>query len=437
MNKKNKAQDKKLVSDKEIAQNKELVSDKGIAPNKELVSDKEIVPNKELVTDKEIASDKEIVPPKALISNKGLSYEYKILSLFQKQGYLARRGIPLLNEIYEDATDIDVLGIKFIHPFKELKVICDCKNKKSPHPYERIFWTKGLGEFLGVKEVFVALPKASEESIKFATKGNVKILTEEIINNYMECENKLMGVADEQFYKNKTIFHHKSRDSKEINKFYINVKVLYNYENIYTAFNKALNMLDEANKKIYLIDTIEDKQEIKFSWKYITYELIVIVSVLLLRMCCDTLTLSKDSREKHIKSKLTYGDIEPNKANGLIKSILNLSNEMLKHTMEINNIKEFELLNLDQIDSPKYAVGIINLIEMMLSNPNYYIDLPQVINYMLFECALKERDFSYEEFEKIFGTSFTKEKIKASKNVFAILQTYCKIIIKDIWKKQE
>ena len=92
-------------------------------------------------------------------SGKGTGFEYDVCQLFTEQNYFTRRSIPIRSTINQDITDVDVLGIKYTYPFEKKVIICDCKNKVKPKPFERIFWTKGLGEYVGVDDEYIALPK--------------------------------------------------------------------------------------------------------------------------------------------------------------------------------------------------------------------------------------------------------------------------------------
>lgn len=103
------------------------------------------------------------------MAQRGARLEYFVASVFQGQGYWVRRGVPLKYGISgQDATDIDVLGIRFTQPFQPHLIICDCKDKQRSKPYERIFWAKGLAHFVNASETYVALPKASLDVITFA-----------------------------------------------------------------------------------------------------------------------------------------------------------------------------------------------------------------------------------------------------------------------------
>ena len=52
---------------------------------------------------------------------KGFGFEYDVSDMFQMQGYLTRRGVPLqYGTTNQDATDVDVFGVKFIGLFENI-----------------------------------------------------------------------------------------------------------------------------------------------------------------------------------------------------------------------------------------------------------------------------------------------------------------------------
>ncbi len=81
-------------------------------------------------------------------------------------------------------------------PLKKV-IICDCKTKLSQKPFERIFWTKGLGEYVGVDDEYIALPKIGPDIIEFARKSKVRVISQNELSNYKD---KQIGYADYQYY---------------------------------------------------------------------------------------------------------------------------------------------------------------------------------------------------------------------------------------------
>lgn len=110
-------------------------------------------------------------------SRKGSSLELDAAAYFQLHGYMVRRGVKLaVAEGLVDATDIDVLGVRFETPLAEERLIADCKDRKKPQTFERILWTKGLGTFFNVDRCIVVTPRARWQAREFAARGDVEVL---------------------------------------------------------------------------------------------------------------------------------------------------------------------------------------------------------------------------------------------------------------------
>lgn len=366
-------------------------------------------------------------------TGKGPKLEYIITGLFQNQGYLTRRSIPLYyGNKNQDATDIDVLGIIFTQPFQMHKVICDCKNKQRSKPYERIFWAKGLSQFVGAEDTYVSLPQTSWDVTKFAKEGGVRVLTSDIINEYFSNNSKLFGIADDAFY---TEFFNKFDNYVKKNKF-INgsvneLKKLYLNEDPYVGINISMDILISAGKQLKMSKENDLKDEYSF-WKYVCCESIIVISLCILNICADTVCLPMKARKEHILTKLTYGDIEPSKINTILNYAKHMANEMIKENLPRNMIPKINLVDFGEITPPVYSSSIIGIVERAIQNPNWYINLPQVLDFILFEFAIKNREFSSEEF-KVFFNNDDEGKLKAAKNILAFARNMCNVDLKLLW----
>lgn len=366
-------------------------------------------------------------------TGKGPKLEYIITGLFQNQGYLTRRSIPLCyGNKNQDATDIDVLGIIFTQPFQMHKVICDCKNKQRSKPYERIFWAKGLSQFVGAEDTYVSLPQASWDITKFAQEGGVRVLTSDIINEYFSNNSKLFGIADDAFY---TDFFNKfdnyMKKNKFINESVNELKKLYLNEDPYVGINISMDILISAGKQLKMSKENDLKDEYSF-WKYVCCESMIVISLCILNICADTVCLPMKARKEHILTKLTYGDIEPSKINTILNYAKHMANEMIKENVPRNMIPKINLVDFGEITPPVYSSSIIGIVERALQNPNWYINLPQVLDFILFEFAIKNKEFSSEEF-KIFFNNDDEGKLKAAKNILAFARNTCNIDLKLLW----
>lgn len=106
---------------------------------------------------------------------KGALAEEALRLYFLSTGYFAVRGVPFVYRNF-DVTDIDIwLYIKPTSISRE-RTCVDIKNKKTPQAMERVFWTKGLKEVLGVERAIVATTDNRIETREFGNMHNITVL---------------------------------------------------------------------------------------------------------------------------------------------------------------------------------------------------------------------------------------------------------------------
>lgn len=365
---------------------------------------------------------------------KGFSLEYMVTGLFQSQGYLARRSIPLqYGPINQDATDVDVLGIQFTLPFKGHRIICDCKNKQKSKPYERIFWAKGLGEFTNASDVYVALPKTSPEIINFALTGGVRVLTNDKISQFSNTPSGSYGIADEKFYKNFFSSIDKFvKSDKSAEKMWMTIRKLYLKDDPYTSINIAFNYLKTSIKNLSLSATNSDQN---IFWKYLCCELVVLIGLQILWICADTYSLPEKAREERILGKLTFGELEATQVHKLLSSAGELANEIIRANIPSSYLPKSKLIEFGEFPPPDYAYNLIGIVQRALQNPQWYVDMPQLLDFLLFEQGLKGKDFSDNAFRDMFRSGLSDEKLKASKNILSFVKDSVGFEWKMIWSK--
>jgi hypothetical protein len=363
---------------------------------------------------------------------KGFGFEYTVSSMFQNQGYLTRRGVPLQYGLgNNDATDIDVLGIMFTGAFQGHTIICDCKNKVKSKPYERIFWAKGLGEFVNASSVYVALNKTQSEIIRFANTGGVKVLTSDIISVY--TNNKpTYGLADESFYEQyEKILDKEAKSHRFVSGAILQTKKLFLSDNPYLAINIALTNLEDIARMLKFDK--KNSAEQNMTLKYLACQYSIIVGLQLLWICADVLGLPEKARREHISNKLTFGDLEPDAVKGIINNAKDLANEIIKSSVP-KSVAPREV-DFGEITPPPYTDSLIGLVERALARPHMYITIPQILDFMLFEQGLKGIEYSESEFQSVFGFSLNDEKLKASRNILSFIRDSCEIDWKKVWGK--
>src|SRR6266481_1525900 len=86
---------------------------------------------------------------------KGYRLEEALRNYFLIAGLYVVRGVPLRLE-GEDLTDIDLWLYERPSGSARRRLVVDAKFKSKPKAAERLFWTKGLSEFLRMDGAYVA-----------------------------------------------------------------------------------------------------------------------------------------------------------------------------------------------------------------------------------------------------------------------------------------
>lgn len=106
---------------------------------------------------------------------KGYQMEELLRRYFIRAGYFTVRGVPFVYEGFE-VTDIDIWLYDRPSSVSRHRIIVDTKNKSTPKAIERIFWTKGLKEVLGIEQAIVATTDKRAAVSDFGKEQDVLIL---------------------------------------------------------------------------------------------------------------------------------------------------------------------------------------------------------------------------------------------------------------------
>ena len=88
-------------------------------------------------------------------TDKGGMTEEKLAAHFRDAGFFAARGVPFRHDD-EDVTDVDVWLYERGAGTERRRFIVDAKNKARPRFVERLFWTSGARDALGIDGAYVA-----------------------------------------------------------------------------------------------------------------------------------------------------------------------------------------------------------------------------------------------------------------------------------------
>lgn len=379
--------------------------------------------------------------PKRASVHRGQRLEFLVSAVFQGQGYLVRRGIPLRHGVGgEDATDIDVMGVRFTPPFQHHLIICDCKERQRPRAYERVFWAKGVSSFVDASETYVAVPRASLDAIHFARSGQVRLLTQDILqdsyDNLYQEDQKPYGIADQTFFAPlQSRLRSALKDQSEAANILDEVKSFYLERDPYVPLNVTIDRLGIAASKMEALR--ESAPELFRLWRYLSAELTVVVSLLLLRIASDTIGLSKSARADYISTRLTYGNLPPRKAQEVFETAKILATEVVKSLVPSATQQSFLPFDIGSLEPPSYAHTVVGLVDRITASPSIYNDLPHVVDFLLFGQALQDRGFLEDEYRHAFPGQLQEERLKVARNIFSFVRDVASLDMSVFWPKED
>ncbi len=111
---------------------------------------------------------------------KGERTEELLRDYFLELGYYVIRSVKFTFKEF-DVTDVDLFLYSKSSPFSREKTIVDIKKKKTPQAIERIFWTKGLQEALGMDKAIVATTDNRPDVSEFGKRNKINVLDGNLI----------------------------------------------------------------------------------------------------------------------------------------------------------------------------------------------------------------------------------------------------------------
>ena len=142
--------------------------------------------------------------PRAAAITIGDDLEYRLARLFIFMGYFVRRARPIHTAgALAQATDLDVLALRYIEPFRRQLITLECKSG-GEGPLDRVFWLGGVKNFVEADEAFL-VRKSTKWNIKdFAKDVGVQIWDlnkiSELESTYKIASNEWPGVSDRVYY---------------------------------------------------------------------------------------------------------------------------------------------------------------------------------------------------------------------------------------------
>ena len=141
---------------------------------------------------------------KTVATDKGGRAEEGLAAHFRSMGFFALRGLPFRHD-EEDITDVDVWLYERGAGAERRRFIVDSKNKAKPKLVERLFWTSGARDALGIDGAYVASAGIREATRRLAKRLRISVvdlqtvaIDESAVTHRLAREElgKLVGEAD-------------------------------------------------------------------------------------------------------------------------------------------------------------------------------------------------------------------------------------------------
>jgi hypothetical protein len=159
------------------------------------------------------------------------------------------------------------------------------------------------------------------------------------------------------------------------------------------------------------------------AWLYAMANLVVALSLHLLFICSDVMTMSTSQRRQHILDRLTFGSLDRGHVLSIVDATLNIA-KTATSTRMIGDLAPALPSARQVFAPPPYADDTVGLVERALLNPEMYHQLPRVLDFTIFGQGLGNGSPNPDELRDQFGLINPQEAIKAVRNIFAFLSTH-------------
>jgi hypothetical protein len=268
-----------------------------------------------------------------------------------------------------DATDVDLLAIRFNVPLSEEKLIVDCKDRRKPRPFERVLWTVGLASFAKANQSVVVLPRALWQVRDFAAQGGVQVLEAfEIERHLRSNSSSSLGRFSDA---DPSIASQRAQSSdRDLYRERLKLRQMLILGHPLTNLNRIVRTLSQWGRKLKGDETDD------WSIRDLCFDAAVIAAVMIIRFACETKWTPEKDWADYARKKLTYGDVSPQKAQELAR--LALDRELP-----------------EGIPAPPYTAEVIRVLAALRSNPEIAARLPYYLDYYLFGYIVRESHAGY------------------------------------------
>jgi hypothetical protein len=315
----------------------------------------------------------------------GDDLEYRIARLFVFMGYFVRRSRPIFTAgALDQATDLDVLAIRYTEPFRRQLITLECKSG-GEGPLDRIFWLGGVKKYVSADEA-ILVRKSTKWNIKdFAKEAGVQLWDLEKITE-LEAAFRIgsddwPGVSDRAFYARELKAWNEALQ-KDGNTWDLRFTLETEIQ-----FNDPFPGLNFLMYHLRLFTRNFPSEPRNSFYRHMIAETISQTAVFLMRIAERAFDLPEKDRTGFVEKGLTYGSVDPKFADRVLASALNLTKQTIFHLTQ----KPAEIdPDFFQLRPPPGTSETLRIVEALLKQHPSSLTFPQITDVLLHEVFVKQ-----------------------------------------------
>ncbi len=343
---------------------------------------------------------------------KGPRLEVLAAAYFQSHGYFVRRGVHLsVAAGTKEATDIDILAIRYTLPLSEERLVADCKERKRPKPFERILWARGLATFAGADRCIVVTLTAPWQAREFGSQGSVQLLDRHQIEEHLAAQKDYIPFASADPAVSDIISSLISSSPGDepravIKREALRARQLLVLGSPVTNLNRIIATLSSIGA---LLPNL--KGDAASLARITLFDTAPIAAVMLLRFAAESKWTPEKDWASNLSKRLTYGDVSPRKAQELTRLA-------------------FDKDYASGIPVPPYVDEVTQLASYLIHHPAIAAHIPYGLDLLLTGRLLGHVPPTHKS--PVLGQS-QDDVLKAAKRLLSVL-SYAANLQPDVWE---
>jgi len=343
-----------------------------------------------------------------------LNLKLRVMRYLWHLGYFVRRNVDLVDYGYERGrqyTDIDVLGIKIGENFDSNYVVCDCKSGTRAKTPERLFWLSGVMKYFDSPNgLFVRNKMISGKYINLSSKLKITLLS----SNEIEQLEKAYNIDSSRY------FGSFCAEQKAVDQLFLDLKEKNRRVHDYLLKGywrdlpqQQIVSLIAGCRRIKEISDFEDYQQ-----SFVLAYTISLLSLSILRISREILTILPSQRDEIIKQKLLGGDLTIIER----KRILEGFYDFMVREIEERYHQKYPISKSAFLDSllPNYTKYLVDLIGRICQDPQSAVISPRIFDMFTFETVLNNRSFRLTDV--LAGKNIENFSLKPVKDFFTFAE---------------